>query len=320
MPSKRRQGEDPWISQPKTVTIQLREWWSQRQRGTCWISYCPSWHSHKISWYQPWIRATSPPPTCQNYQSIQRWTYLCCATQCIPQWPLPQDCRSVYRRWQSWHIWLPCRWPRPISWATHPAHSPCPSSNDDGWQHQRPHWWQKSSWNWRCSPWIHHRWWSPLFNTKPTHSPHHEGQFQQQIIFQWDLQGRHHAYHGRHWPRQGPPIPYQPRYLHARSECGNASLFRPWHCWCNLCPILQFQSQAQEIWSKFAAYLATMYGNGLVIHRGLVHDYIGMELNFSQPGIAQISMVITWRKSLMTSPQKSALHAPHQLPTIFSKS
>jgi hypothetical protein len=43
--------------------------------------------------------------------------------------------------------------------------------------------------------------------------------------------------------------------------------------------------------TKFVTYLATIYGNGLVICHGPVHNYLGMELNFSQPGVAQISMI-----------------------------
>ncbi len=110
---------------------------------------------------------------------------------------------------------------QPISQATHPIHSPCPLKNNDGWQLQRPHWWQRCSQNQRFHPWIHHSWWSLLFNTTPTPTLHHKGQFEQQSVFRWDLKGRYCAYHGRHRPRQHSPIPYQPSPLYARSECGN---------------------------------------------------------------------------------------------------
>ncbi len=72
--------------------------------------------------------------------------------------------------------------------------------------------------------------------------------------------------------------------------------------------------------TKFAAYLATIYGNGLVIHCGPIHDYLGMDLTFSQPGIAQISMINYTKKSLKTSPKQSPPHVPPQLPTISSQS
>jgi hypothetical protein len=54
---------------------------------------------------------------------------------------------------------------------------------------------------------------------------------------------------------------------------------------------------------KFAAYLASIYGNGLLVHCGPIHDYLGMDLNFSQhwdsqPGIAQISMINYTKKVL----------------------
>jgi hypothetical protein len=55
--------------------------------------------------------------------------------------------------------------------------------------------------------------------------------------------------------------------------------------------------------TKFAAYLATIYGNGLVVHCGLIHDFLGMDLNFSQPGIAQISMINYTKKVLEDFPK-----------------
>jgi hypothetical protein len=55
--------------------------------------------------------------------------------------------------------------------------------------------------------------------------------------------------------------------------------------------------------TKFAAYLATIYGNGLVVHRGPIHNYLGMDLNFSQPGIAQISMINYTKKVLDNFPE-----------------
>jgi hypothetical protein len=33
--------------------------------------------------------------------------------------------------------------------------------------------------------------------------------------------------------------------------------------------------------TKFAANLATIYGNSLMVHQGKVHDYLGMDLNFA---------------------------------------
>ncbi len=55
--------------------------------------------------------------------------------------------------------------------------------------------------------------------------------------------------------------------------------------------------------TKFAAYLATIYGNGLVIHHGPIQDYLGMDLNFSQPGIEQISMINYTKKVLKDFPK-----------------
>ncbi len=55
--------------------------------------------------------------------------------------------------------------------------------------------------------------------------------------------------------------------------------------------------------TKFTTYLATIYGNGLVIHHGSIHNYLGMDLNFSQPGIAQISMINYMKKVLEDFPK-----------------
>ncbi len=55
--------------------------------------------------------------------------------------------------------------------------------------------------------------------------------------------------------------------------------------------------------TNFAAYLATIYGNGLVVHHGPIHDYLGMDLNFSQPDIAQTSMINYMKKVLKDFPK-----------------
>jgi hypothetical protein len=52
--------------------------------------------------------------------------------------------------------------------------------------------------------------------------------------------------------------------------------------------------------TKFAAYLAAIYGNGLVVHRGKIHDYLYMDLNFATDGIMQLSM-ITYTSKIVTN-------------------
>ncbi len=52
--------------------------------------------------------------------------------------------------------------------------------------------------------------------------------------------------------------------------------------------------------TKFAAYLAAIYGNGLVVHRGKIHDYLGMDLNFTTDRIVQVSM-ITYTSKILTN-------------------
>jgi hypothetical protein len=42
---------------------------------------------------------------------------------------------------------------------------------------------------------------------------------------------------------------------------------------------------------KFCQYLASIYRNNLIVHRGKVHNYQGMDLNFALDGIVQVSMI-----------------------------
>ena len=43
--------------------------------------------------------------------------------------------------------------------------------------------------------------------------------------------------------------------------------------------------------TKFANYLAVIYGEKLTVHRGLVHDYIAMDLDYTTKGKVGISMI-----------------------------
>ena len=43
--------------------------------------------------------------------------------------------------------------------------------------------------------------------------------------------------------------------------------------------------------TKFANYLAVIYGEKLTVHRGLVHDYLGMDLDYTTKGKVVISMI-----------------------------
>ena len=55
--------------------------------------------------------------------------------------------------------------------------------------------------------------------------------------------------------------------------------------------------------TKFASYLASIYGEGLVVPHGKVHDYLGMDLNFANEGIARLSMIIYTTKVLIDFPE-----------------
>ena len=43
--------------------------------------------------------------------------------------------------------------------------------------------------------------------------------------------------------------------------------------------------------TKFANYLAVIYGEKLTVHRGLVQDYLGMDLDYTTKGKVGISMI-----------------------------
>ena len=43
--------------------------------------------------------------------------------------------------------------------------------------------------------------------------------------------------------------------------------------------------------TKFANYLVVIYGEKLTVHRGLVHNYLGMDLDYTTKGKVGISMI-----------------------------
>jgi hypothetical protein len=55
--------------------------------------------------------------------------------------------------------------------------------------------------------------------------------------------------------------------------------------------------------TKFAAYLASIYGSGLVVHHNKAHDCLGMDLNFANEDIAQILMITYTTKVLTNFPE-----------------
>ena len=55
--------------------------------------------------------------------------------------------------------------------------------------------------------------------------------------------------------------------------------------------------------TNFSAYLASIYCNGLVVHRGKVHDYLGMDLNFANEGTVQVLMITYTTKILTNFPK-----------------
>jgi hypothetical protein len=55
--------------------------------------------------------------------------------------------------------------------------------------------------------------------------------------------------------------------------------------------------------TKFCQYLASIYGNGLVVHRGKIHKYLGMDLNFALDGVVQVSMITYTSKVILDFPK-----------------
>ena len=43
--------------------------------------------------------------------------------------------------------------------------------------------------------------------------------------------------------------------------------------------------------TKFAKWMKTMYGEKLTVHRGKIHDYLGMDMDWSKDGKVTISMI-----------------------------
>ena len=71
--------------------------------------------------------------------------------------------------------------------------------------------------------------------------------------------------------------------------------------------------------TKFTVYLASIYGNGLVVHRGQVHDYLGMDLNYTKDGIVQVSMIKYTSKILTKFPKPITTSCATQRQTTSSQ-
>ena len=56
--------------------------------------------------------------------------------------------------------------------------------------------------------------------------------------------------------------------------------------------------------TKFSTYLSSIYGVKLTVKRGKVHDYLGMDLDFSQKGTLKVSMIPYTGKVIQEFPEK----------------
>jgi hypothetical protein len=55
--------------------------------------------------------------------------------------------------------------------------------------------------------------------------------------------------------------------------------------------------------TKFCQYLASIYGNGLVVHQGKVQDYLGMDLHFGFERVVQVLMITYTNKVISDFPK-----------------
>ena len=56
--------------------------------------------------------------------------------------------------------------------------------------------------------------------------------------------------------------------------------------------------------TKFASYISNIYGEKLTVKRGKVHDYLGMELDYSEEGSVKVYMIKYTGKILRYLPEK----------------
>ena len=43
--------------------------------------------------------------------------------------------------------------------------------------------------------------------------------------------------------------------------------------------------------TKFDQYLLMIYGNNINVHRGNIHYYLGMDLDYSETGVVKVSII-----------------------------
>ena len=54
---------------------------------------------------------------------------------------------------------------------------------------------------------------------------------------------------------------------------------------------LKVSHKKAEANTEFAKWMKTIYGEKLTVHRGKIHDYLGMEMDWSKDGKVSISMI-----------------------------
>ena len=55
--------------------------------------------------------------------------------------------------------------------------------------------------------------------------------------------------------------------------------------------------------TELASYLGGMYGENITVHRGKVHDYLGVDYVYSTKGLAIVSMIKYVKKVITSFPE-----------------
>ena len=90
--------------------------------------------------------------------------------------------------------------------------------------------------------------------------------------------------------------PYDPCV--ANKTAKGSQLTKLWHV-----DDLKISHWKEDKVTKFILGLAKIYGDKISIHRGKVHDYLGMDLDYSNNGMVKISMIKYIKKILSQFPE-----------------
>ena len=85
------------------------------------------------------------------------------------------------------------------------------------------------------------------------------------------------------------------------------------------CDDLKVSHKDDDEITKILLFWGKLYGYRITVNRGVVHDYLGMDLDFSTPGKLRVSMIKYLAKIFKAFPEKSGPRRRPQLPTTCLK-